>query len=342
MAGKYWTTEPEVELPIRIGESGYAAAPAKTFIDVLKESVKKHGDRNALGQKKKVGDQPIPEEWTFWTYKQYYADCMRFAKVLHHFNVDNHKIVNILGFNAPEWLIANTGAMLAGCIATGIYATNTPEACHYITQHSKAEILVVEDNNQLKKYANPKVPMPELKAIVLYHEKPDPKLVETVPFPTFYWPDFLDIGNNVLDEDIEKRHSNIRPGHCASLIYTSGTTGPPKAVMISHDNIVWTATNICIHYMNLSHEDRVVSYLPLSHIAAQLIDIYCMGVLGACTYFCQPDALKGTLTVTMKDVLPTFFFRCSKSMGEDGREDSTNWTRNASWTQEEHINMGKG
>lgn len=34
------------------------------------------------------------------------------------------------------------------------------------------------------------------------------------------------------------------------------------------------------------------SYLPLSHIAAQLIDIHCLQALGGTTYFAQPDALK--------------------------------------------------
>jgi long-chain-fatty-acid--CoA ligase ACSBG len=78
--------------------------------------------------------------------------------------------------------------------------------------------------------------------------------------------------------------------------------------MISHDNITWTAQNIINHYMYMNHEDRVVSYLPLSHIAAQLIDMYCILALGGCTYFAQPDALKGTLHVTLKEVKPTFFF----------------------------------
>jgi long-chain-fatty-acid--CoA ligase ACSBG len=97
--------------------------------------------------------------------------------------------------------------------------------------------------------------------------------------------------------------------------------------MISHDNITWTSQNIIDHYMKLNHEDRVVSYLPLSHIAAQLIDIYCMLILGGCTYFAQPDALKGTLTVTLKEVRPTFFFgvprvweKIQEKMVQMGRE----------------------
>ena len=54
--------------------------------------------------------------------------------------------------------------------------------------------------------------------------------------------------------------------------------------------------------------ERVVSYLPLSHIAAQMEDIY-LCVYGVATlYFAQPDALKGSLLQTLLEVRPTLFF----------------------------------
>lgn len=97
--------------------------------------------------------------------------------------------------------------------------------------------------------------------------------------------------------------------------------------MISHDNLTWTASNIIDNYVNLNHEDRVISYLPLSHIAAQLIDIIAVMVLGGTTYFAQADALKGSLTVTMRDVKPTIFFgvprvweKIQEKMVQMGRE----------------------
>ena len=40
----------------------------------------------------------------------------------------------------PEWLIANNGAIAAGGLAAGIYTTNLPEACHYVAEHSDAEV----------------------------------------------------------------------------------------------------------------------------------------------------------------------------------------------------------
>ena len=36
-------------------------------------------------------------------------------------------------------------------LSTGIYTTNSPEACHYILENSKANIVVVEDQKQLDK-----------------------------------------------------------------------------------------------------------------------------------------------------------------------------------------------
>ena len=48
------------------------------------------------------------------------------------------------------------------------------------------------------------------------------------------------LGKDIPDAKIHERIEAQRPGQACSLIYTSGTTGPPKAAMVSHDNITWT------------------------------------------------------------------------------------------------------
>ena len=43
-----------------------------------------------------------------------------------------------------------------------------------------------------------------------------------------------------------------------------------------------------------------MSYLPLSHVAAQMLDIHAPLEKGITIWFAQPDALKGTLVQTLK------------------------------------------
>jgi long-chain-fatty-acid--CoA ligase ACSBG len=56
-----------------------------------------------------------------------------------------------MGFNAPEWFIADIGSIMAGGIAAGIYTTNSAESCKYILSHSKAQFIVVENRVMLDK-----------------------------------------------------------------------------------------------------------------------------------------------------------------------------------------------
>lgn len=95
-----------------------------------------------------------------------------------------------------------------------------------------------------------------------------------------------------------------KPGECSVLIYTSGTTGKPKGCMLSHDNLSW----LTIEVMEVTAKDkpdvigphnRVVSYLPLSHIAGLSFDLM-NHFFNVCElYFAKPDALQGSLVQTL-------------------------------------------
>lgn len=56
-----------------------------------------------------------------------------------------------------------------------------------------------------------------------------------------------------------------------ALNFQSGTDSSQKAAMLSHDNIIFNA-KICVKYMELERQgERILSYLPLSHIAPQVL-----------------------------------------------------------------------
>ena len=96
--------------------------------------------------------------------------------------------------------------------------------------------------------------------------------------PVISWNGFLMCGSDIEEKVLTKRSAAIRPGHCASLIYTSGTTGNPKAVMMTHDNLIFDCLAVWEQLYAAVRDTvpdnlRSVSYLPLSHVAAQMLDV---------------------------------------------------------------------
>jgi long-chain-fatty-acid--CoA ligase ACSBG len=164
-----------------------------------------------------------------------------------------------------------------------------------------------------------------LKAVVAYGFEPAAN--ETVAIkgcgniPVLSWKALLDMGKSKgSDAELEKRCDAVQAGHCAALIYTSGTTGEPKAVMISHDNIIFESS--CVLQMlkkscgvcTTASQERFLSYLPLSHVAGMMVDIVCP-VVGAAmspswvtAYFARAYDLKaGSLKDRLQAARPTLF-----------------------------------
>ena len=106
----------------------------------------------------------------------------------------------------------------------------------------------------------------KLKLIIVYNE--DTSLEKYQDIPLITMTSFL---------ERYKKSTSVSPpqDHQTPLcyIFTSGTTGLSKAVTITHENVCYTSDKMCNIYQ-LSDE-RIVSYLPLSHIAASMLDIFC-------------------------------------------------------------------
>lgn len=242
------------------------------------------------------------------SYLGYYNEAERFAKALIHIGFKIHDVVCDIGFNSPEYLISLQGTWLIGCAASGIYTTNSPDACRYVLDHSEAKVCVCEGGRMAEKIASIRNLLPNLKAIVVYWpEAGVPTVEEDDGFAKVYtWDNFMKLGEDIKSEEVMKMLDATDPGHCASLIYTSGTTGEPKAVMCSHDNCVFNSLNFK-SYACLHEENRWVSYLPLNHIAAQYLDAMIPACYKVTVSICRPDALRGTLAASMRKCQPTFF-----------------------------------
>ncbi|XP_061871214.1 long-chain-fatty-acid--CoA ligase ACSBG2 isoform X2 [Colius striatus] len=330
-ASSVWTTQRDGEVRLRMDEQGIGSEAPKTVHELFQEAARKYGDCYALASKK--GGQ-----WIKLTYQMYYDECWKAAKSFLKLGLERFHGVCILGFNSAEWFIADIAAIFAGGFAVGIYTTNSPEACHYIAESCSAHVLVVENHKQLQKILEIQHKLPHLKAIVQYGEELKEKR------PNLYsWSEFMDLGKDVPDAQLREIIESQKPNQCCTLIYTSGTTGQPKGVMLSHDNLTWTAAAAGRFIMLTDARERqelVVSYLPLSHIAAQMIDIWSAITVGAQVFFAQPDALKGSLVATLREVRPTAFLgvprvweKMAEKMKSVGAKSSALRRKVAAWAK---------
>jgi len=242
----------------------------------------------------KVGGTYIPTTWSG------YADQVRTAgKALMALGFEPGQHVTILGFNRPEWVIMDLACMSVGGAPAGVYTTNSAEEVGYINGHSEAPVILVEDEEQLAKVLLTRAETPALEWIVLMKgsgRHDDPSILS--------WDEFMAKAEGVSDPDFARRLDGLQPEALATLIYTSGTTGPPKGVMLSHHNLVWTADQ-GIGMSGVTEDERLISYLPLSHIAEQMFTLHIAISVGYRVYFAESIP---ALPSGIKEVRPTLFF----------------------------------
>ena len=299
-----WTIDYKFELPIHLKKKGSGSEPPYTLIEAFQLTVQKIPKNPALSVKRN-------KKWITWTYSKYYEDVCNYAKGMIALSITPYSAVNIIGFNSPEWSIAFYGSMFGNYLPVGIYTTNNPEACKYVSSHSECEMIIAEDRTQLNKYLLIWSDLPKLKYIILYADSIPDYLPPEKRDKVMTFTQLLELGKKYVpknpENSLEFRMKQQKPGNCCTLVYTSGTTGIPKAVMLSHDNYTWTA-GYMNRFLNVEFgNDSKVSYLPLSHAAGQITDIVQALLSGSHIYFAEATALQGTLIDTLREVRPSYF-----------------------------------
>ena len=111
--------------------------------------------------------------------------------------------------------------------------------------------------------------LPDLRTIVMYGEE------ESYEDGVINWAEFLQLGSSQTDEELRERLEQQAINQPAVICYTSGTTSNPKGALLSQDNITWTCASAVECYSLVEGEETMISYLPVSHIVAQVGEHYC-------------------------------------------------------------------
>jgi long-subunit acyl-CoA synthetase (AMP-forming) len=243
-----------------------------TILEIFEATARRHADRPAMARKRAGA-------WEKITWREYRDTVRQAARALVATGVEPGDGVVILAFNRPEWYVANLATIAVGARPAGIYTNTTPEQCRYITEHAEAAVAVVENHASLERLQAAGGRPPGLKAIVLMDGEPTQPGVLT-------WADFLARGNDSHDAEVDRRTAAATAGDVATLIYTSGTTGTPKGVMLTQRNLSFIAAK-AQEILPVGAGDRLISYLPLSHIAEQVVSHLLSLATGACVHFAE-------------------------------------------------------
>ncbi|XP_037073692.1 very long-chain-fatty-acid--CoA ligase bubblegum-like [Pollicipes pollicipes] len=287
------TTDRFGAVKLKVGAKGASSAPPTSIHSLLRRAANRFGHLTALRSKR-------DGVWQSLTYKAYLDQVQCVARAFIKLGLEPKGSVCILGFNSTEWFVSSLAAIYAGGLSAGVYTTNNTEACFHCASDSHCNIFVVEDEKQLAKVQQFRAKVPSLRAVVqLFGEPTAPGVVS--------WARLLELGAREDGEELERRIRQVAVNQAAALIYTSGTTGPPKGVMLSHDNVTFTALNVIAQFDLREGQEHLVSYLPLSHVAAMIADIYLPLACGGTVWFADKSALKGTLGQTLCEARPTAF-----------------------------------
>jgi long-chain acyl-CoA synthetase len=235
--------------------------------------------------------------WREVTFAEYAAAAARVAGGLREVGVARGDRVVLMMRNRPEFYVADMGALLAGATPISIYNSSAPEQVQYLAGHCEAKVAILEDVGFLERFLKVRSELPSLEHIVIM-EDPDGVAPEDVRS----W-DGLVASEPV---DLDTASTVAQPSDLATVIYTSGTTGPPKGVMLDHANIVWTAESLRMTLAHVAAEGRrLVSYLPMAHIAERMTSHYQQALLGYEVTTC-PEASE--VAAYLPQVRPEIFF----------------------------------
>ncbi len=270
--------------------------PELTLPQMLAQNAERLGARTAIRQK----DYGI---WNPTSWRSYFERSADLAHGLRALGVGRGGHVAVLSENRIEWVLAQMGAGLCGAVTVGVYATSPANEVGYVLEHSGAEVVICEDQEQVDKVIEVRDSLPALHRIVVI----EPKGMRSYPAD-------LVISFAQLESDgaadrarapglVPETLAQQRLDDIALMIYTSGSTGKPKGAMLSYRNLRAQAFAVQ-QTLGLSARDTHLSYLPLCHVAEQMLTTMTPIYAGSRVDF--GESLR-TVHEDLREVAPTTF-----------------------------------
>ena len=226
-----------------------------------------------------------------YTWRQVLDESRRMAAHLKTLGLEPGARIAMMSKNTAHWMMSDFAIWLAGYVSVPLYPTLAAGTIRQILEHSEARLLFV---GKLDGWAGMKPGIPAGLACIALPLAPedarksytawDDIIAKTPPLP----------GNPVRDGD-----------ELSTIMYTSGTTGAPKGVMHSFNTFAWGVISGLKRVSEIDQNARMLSYLPLSHVAERVLVEHGQLATGMHVYFAE--SLE-TFTSDLQRARPTVFF----------------------------------
>jgi len=211
----------------------------------------------------------------------------RAANWLRGQDIEQGSRIAIISKNCAHWIIADLAIWMAGMVSVPLYPNLTAESVRQVLEHSESKVAFI---GKLDDWAAMAPGIPEGVQCVGLPLRPEGRF-------DLLWSD--------LQECTPIRDNPLPPAdQLATIIYTSGTTGMPKGVMHNFNNFAFSATQ-GRKLFAVSENDRVLSYLPLCHVAERSFVEMSSLYGGVEIYFAQS---LDTFVEDIRRARPTIFF----------------------------------
>ncbi|MBI5375181.1 MAG: long-chain fatty acid--CoA ligase [Candidatus Schekmanbacteria bacterium] len=236
--------------------------PIKRFINIAK----KHAVQSALLYEHVNKYHSI-------SYNEFLLRVSAFAAGLKKIGASKGDRLAIIHANSPEWIICDLACLALGVVDIPLYKSITNEQLTYIINQCAPKFFLLSNYRSYRKImeTNSEV-LKETKFIIA--EKPN-DIGKEIP-NLFFYDSVYRMGLAEVEKgefSIDEAALLISADDDATIIYTSGTTGQPKGVVITNRNIVSEIDGL-YKAIETKENDSIISFLPLSHVLARLVDYF--------------------------------------------------------------------
>lgn len=270
-----------------------------TLPQVLREQARANPGRIAVRQKEHGIWKPV-------TWAALHQRALHVGLGLRVLGVGEGGHVGVLSDNRIEWMLAQLGAGLVRGVTVGVYPTSPTAEVAYVLAHADAEVVVCEDQEQSDKVLQARDQLPRLRRVVVMERKGLADTQAQAPGLVIGFDELEALGAQRVAEDaaiVDALLQRQALQDTALLIYTSGSTGKPKGAMISYGNAAAMAVGV-VDRLRLAPDAGHLSYLPLCHVAEQMLTVFVPLYLGSRVDF--GESIR-TVQEDLREVAPTMF-----------------------------------